>query len=377
MTLNTKHHEKRAKLISTFRINMDNILQWCNEVAFLHQDLYDDCTSLSKQIEQTLQLLLSSNTQEKQLDIVSSALNEISKDDQIYSNIKLKLGAQWEKIKDEKNFPISTIDEIFNDDKIIPQNKQNITDQDIKTTKDSIVQICSPFENDINSADQLFYDEFYTISNNLNSISKNTRSNHYSYNSKQKTPLFDKILKYFSSNISIFNLYVSINNQQKYLAKFREEIDKIAIEEAQENIPDPIIKPPTIENPLFNPYTSSPINGDITFKQSTPNSLRNSINSPFLMQKRSVTQVQSSQNNDFSIVSKLKSENDNLKSIIKQLQKEIEDYKDQLNASEMIINELASGNEDMQNTIDDLKERNEKLENENNDLRVLLDDLNK
>ena len=170
---------------------------------------------------------------------------------------------------------------------------------------------------------------------------------------------------------------LSINNQQKYLAKFREEIDKIAIEEAQENIPDPIIKPPMIENPLFNPYTSSPINGDITFKQSTPNSLRNSINSPFLMQKRSVTQVQSSQNNDFSIVSKLKSENDNLKSIIKQLQKEIEDYKDQLNASEMIINELASGNEDMQNTIDDLKERNEKLENENNDLRVLLDDLNK
>lgn len=407
-----RKYEQKIELISTFRNNMENIKQWNNEVAFFHQDLYDDCKLLTKKVDETLKSLLDSFNQDNQLELISSYLNEISQDDQIYSQMKSKLNTCWEKIKNENNFPVNIIEDIFKDENIISQNEVSITEQVIDNTKDKITKICLSLQNDINSIDKVFYSEFHNIANDLSSIQKNNIDN-----SKEKKQIFNNILKYFIPDISIFNLYVSINLQQMFYKTFKNEIDKISLAETQENVPQPIIKPPNMENPSFiqsldntssfNPlfqHNNTSLFNDFSINHFPQNSLRNSINSTFFKQNRlnvrnPISQpFNSTENNnnfaDFKMENgNLKMDMDNLKRMIEQLQAENKSLKEKnqfleekLSANEMIINELAEGNEEMQdeinrlksnenfsNQIDILKEKNSELQSENDTLRALLE----
>lgn len=386
---NKDFYERKIKLISTFRINMEDIRKWCDEAAFFHQDLYEDCKILQSKIDESIQSLLSKFDQKDKLEIVASELNEISQENQIFSQVKFRLKTIWEKEKNENNYPINAINDILNDENIISRSKKNITEQDINIAKDKIVQVFNPLQSDIDSIEKIFYNEFKTIANILKNIKNININNNYNYNNDKimKTQIYDDVIAKFVPTTSIFNLYVSINAQQKFLPKFKEEIDKISIEEAKENISQPIIKPPSINNPSFmqpieNVISSSFNNNDNfhTFGQNDfghQKSLRDSIKNTLLFkQEKSIEPNILPENENLKMdIFYLKQTVEQLQKENKKLKEQIKSLKEELSVNESIINDLAEGNEEMQDEISVLKEKNDELQTENDNLRSFVENL--
>lgn len=387
-----KRNDGILKLISTFRINMDNIQKWINEVSFFHNDLSDNCSSLSEDIDEKLKALLSIPDNEERIKFISDTLNSILQDNQKYHQLKSKLKKLWEDIKNTHDFPSNVIDDIFKDEKIISPNDNRITEQAKNEAKEKIIQECSPFQNDIDSITEIFEDQFHTMANHLQNMKSKVKSNPTT--SKKKTPIFNHVLNHFAPYISVLNLYVLINNQQKFLSKFEDEFDKISKDEAQENAPPPPNEPLNIGDESFLPQTinqtqhclPSFFNDDFSlnlfprneienrnhFRNPNHSSLFNISRSPINNARGSNTEA----DNLKKIIEQLQKENQDLKNQNKKLEdqnkdlkSQIDDYQETVEFNDEFIQEVSEGNEELQTEVEDLK-------NENQKLRKLLEDNN-